>query len=236
MFSNFIQSKFQDIQLFSFEKIQFNQFGICYLPHFLDDNGVSSILDNINAISNEHISKYASFEPYSNTIKVIPYLDKDSDFYYDFVRNHIFQELSFFLLDKKVTPLFAEFFNKAEIVGSFSPPHQDQVYYDKHFQDEEAISFWIALDDSFPINGGMLYSLNYNSHLYPHKQSKEIGFSLELETTSSNEFFPIPVRKGDCIIHNSLVAHLSLQNKSNWNRRALVVNYRTSSYRENFIK
>lgn len=236
MFSDFTISKTKDINLYSFEKLQYNSFGMCFIPHLLNSDGINIVLENINLISEKHINKYATFEENSNEIKVIPYLDKDSDFFFDFVRNSLFKDLSFFLLNKKVTPLFAEFFCKTKRVGSYSPPHQDQIFYDKHFQEEDAISFWIALDDSFPENGGLSYSLNYNSSLHPHKKSMEKGFSLELENASKEEFFPIPVKKGDCIIHNSLIAHMSAENKSNFKRRALVVNYRTSSYRDKFIR
>src|SRR5690606_39873842 len=68
-------------------------------------------------------------------------IDNISDYFYDFARHSYFSKLSEIFLNKKTTVLFCEYFNKSSLNGSFSPPHQDQAYYNEHFSDELALAF-----------------------------------------------------------------------------------------------
>lgn len=232
-FNKKIKDKIEKSYLY--EKLIFNYLGFCHIPNFLDENKIDEILNEINKIHPKHLNESAVFED-NGEIKVIPYVDKFSGFLYDFTRHEYFLDLSEIFLNKKTTPLFCEYFNKPKLIGTFSPPHQDQAYYNEHFSDEKAIAFWIALDDSTPENGCLYYSTKKIDNLLPHSTSTEVGFSKMLTEENLKDYIPIFAKKGDCIIHHSLVPHFSTKNISEQNRRAIVINYRTSSYRDKNFK
>lgn len=214
-----------------YEVLIFKQLGFCHIPNFLNEAAVNEIVRNLDTIGESHIAKHSAREK-DGSVKVISYLDKTSDFFYDFMRHSHFKLITELLLSKKSTPLFCEYFNKIKYYGSFSPPHQDQIYYNEHFNDEVAIAFWISLDDVTDQNGYLQYFPGNGQSLQKHSQSKEIGFSKQLTSYNLEDYIPIFPKKGDCVIHHSLVPHFSNSNKSNKDRRAIVVNYRTSSYRQ----
>lgn len=229
IFSSELLSKLQ-FQL-PYEKEVFRCLGFCHITNFISVDKIDSLLNELSLIRQSHIDAYASFEE-NKEIKVLPYIDKVSDFYYDFTRHEVFRLLSEIFLNKKTTPLFCEYFNKPKLFGTFSPPHQDQAYYNDHFSDETALAFWIALDDATIDNGCLHYSTKHQDSLLPHLISNDVGFSKMLPSEDLSEYIPVIAKKGDCVIHHGLVPHFSGKNTSNGDRRAVVVNYRTSSFRQ----
>lgn len=200
---------------------------------FITTSTVEMLQDEINKLI-KNASSLSTYRLYCNSngdVVVMNRLDKESDFLYDFIRNQKLIEIASFLLGKYAMPLHAEYFSKPAKSSTPSPPHQDHIFYQDHFEDELAISFWIALDNVSENSGALEYAIPANKILLPHKSSTAVDFDFELKDTKDFAFQKVPVACGGCIVHDSYVVHRSQKNLSNQPRRAVVLNYRGSPYR-----
>jgi hypothetical protein len=207
--------------------------GYCRFDKFITPKTVELLLNEIQDLTEKALpsSTYGVYRNPHNSILVMNRVDKESDFLYDFVRHQRLIEIASALLGKAAMPLHVEYFSKPTENSSASPPHQDHIFYQEHFDDELAISFWIALDDVGEKSGALQYASPTTKVLLPHKPSAAIDFDFELEDASNFSFQSVPVACGGCIVHHSYAVHRSLQNESKQPRRAIVFNYRGSPYR-----
>ncbi|MCX5658549.1 MAG: phytanoyl-CoA dioxygenase family protein [Planctomycetota bacterium] len=116
-----------------------------------------------------------------------------------------------------------EWFNKPAKIGAMTPPHQDGYYF--MLEPNEALTFWLALEEVDQSNGCIRYIPG--SHLTgvrPHARTDVLGFSQGITDfgpdDSANEKCMI-VSPGDLLVHHSLCIHRADANKSNRSRRAL---------------
>jgi ectoine hydroxylase-related dioxygenase (phytanoyl-CoA dioxygenase family) len=159
-------------------------------------------------------------------------LDRMSELLYEIARSPLLIETSGQLLGRPVVSLHVEYFAKPPRSPYRAPPHQDHASYASHFSDEDAIAIWIPLHD-VPLGCGCLEFANtFTPHsLLPHTLSDEFGFGAELSDSSHLDFDPVPVDAGSCIAHSSFAVHRSGPNDADFERRAVVFNYRTSAYK-----
>lgn len=233
----------KDIQKFSKENNQlkryfFRNYGFVVFDNFFTESGITKIENDLIEVLNnkentDFIKEKGKFEVDNKSIKVLPAIDRISPLLYELNRNKYLLNILEELCDIPITPLFTEYFNKDSKVGSFSPPHQDQIFYNDHFNDELGLAIWFPLFSSANReNGGLSYSLNkdYLNKLYEHTFSKNKfpGFSYELNDYDLDDFIDINIPRGGAVIHHSFVPHFSHSNTSEKNRKALAINFRTS--------
>jgi len=164
-------------------------------------------------------------------IVVMNKIDKVSDYLFNLARHPVMMAVAEQLLGKPAIPLHVEYFCKPAEHSSPTPAHQDHVFYEEHFNDELALSFWIALDDVARDSGALEYGADAQMQLLPHVDSPTIDFDFQLAETKGITFAIVPTPRGGCIVHHSYAVHRTGDNTSGSPRRAIAFNYRGSSYR-----
>ena len=142
-------------------------------------------------------------------------------------KNKILSQLAKVLLNDSLKDFGSELFAKPANVGLASPMHQDNYYW--CLNNANGLTIWIALDDSSKNNGGVFYfNKSHKLGLLEHTLSYAPGSSQTLKYPEGMQSFKkiIPnIRKGDCLIHHSLVVHGSNKNLSSFARRGLTIRY-----------
>ena len=118
-----------------------------------------------------------------------------------------------------------ELFAKPPRVGSAVPIHQDNGYF--NLDPPDALTLWIALDESTEENGCVRYARgSHRGGLLPHKASLVPGNSWGLakppEASTLDEVKGL-LAPGDAMIHNCCTLHWSLPNLTDRARRGLLV-------------
>ena len=174
---------------------------------------------------------YGVVQDVRGEVLVMNRIDKVSDYLFDLARHPVMMTVAERLLGKPAMSLHVEYFCKPREHSSPTPPHQDHIFYEEHFDDELAISLWIALDDVGPDSGALEYSTPSPMQLLPHIQSPAIDFDFQLTETTGFSFVQAPVPRGGCVAHHSYAVHRAGYNQSGVQRRAIAFNYRGSDYR-----
>ena len=143
------------------------------------------------------------------------------------------------LLEDNISEFGAELFSKPAKVGLGSPMHQDNYYW--CLNNPNAVTIWIALEDSSKENGGVYYlSKSHKLGLLEHTASNVPGSSQMIKYQEGLKVFKVdfPILKaGDCIIHHSLIAHGSKANKSKYSRIGWTLRFKSkSAYIDKFLK
>lgn len=114
--------------------------------------------------------------------------------------------------------------NKAPYTNTETPWHQDAAYWIK-MPDKRSVSCWIALDDVFEDNGCMWFVPKKKSmDILEHKHGLNKG-ALYCETDTS-EAQSVPLNSGGCTFHDGFTLHYSKGNRTESQRRALILNFR----------
>ncbi len=167
-----------------------------------------------------------------DNVLVMHNLDKVSELLFDLARSTELMHLAEVFCDKPVVPLHMEYFSKPALHSSPTPPHQDHAFYREHFDDELAVSFWIALDEVGSTRAPLQFVPCKEKSLFPHGKSETKDFEFQLiNLPRDNDYVTVPISKGSCIVHHSFTVHRSAPNQSGLSRRALVFNYRGSDFR-----
>jgi ectoine hydroxylase-related dioxygenase (phytanoyl-CoA dioxygenase family) len=110
-------------------------------------------------------------------------------------------------------------FLKPAYEGSEKPLHQDNSYF-RVTPNNQAVTCWIAVDDSTENNGCMRYIPgSHKLGLIPHKQLSPAHLTPE-QPFSEDKEVPTPVPAGSAIFHDLLCLHSSKANTSPNSRRA----------------
>lgn len=114
--------------------------------------------------------------------------------------------------------------NKAPHTNTETPWHQDAAYWIK-MPDKRSVSCWIALDDVYEDNGCMWFIPKTESvDVLKHYPMPNKG-ALYCETDTS-ESQCVPLKSGGCTFHDGFTLHFSKGNKTESQRRALILNFR----------
>ena len=166
-----------------------------------------------------------------------PYKDRDINFIEINNKKYLssFHELSDLKLIKKfatqkkiikiakkvlsASPKFrkCELFAKPAKYGIAAPNHQDNYYW--NLSNPNAITFWIALDNSSKKNGAVhYYEGSHKLGLLKHKSSHVKGSSQTIAKKNVLKKFKkvVPsLMAGDALVHHSLIVHGSGPNRTN---------------------
>jgi len=109
--------------------------------------------------------------------------------------------------------------------------HQDMAYW-PDTPDTRAATVWLAIDDSTVENGCMQFvpATNEEPALRPHHPvfgGRGTSHALGTALRPDDHVAAVPIRRGDCTVHNERVMHGSGGNLSSGYRRAYVVAYRS---------
>lgn len=115
-------------------------------------------------------------------------------------------------------------------VGSGTPWHQDEAYFDPRYE-HATLTFWMPLQDVGPEDGCMIYvpgspqmgMLEHRSlHGDTHTHSFECAVSFK-----QDQCVTVPLRAGDCVIHGQRTLHCSTNNESSIDRYAYILTFVT---------
>ena len=134
------------------------------------------------------------------------------------------------LIKDKSKNFGSEFFAKPAKYGLKSPVHQDNFYWSlSPLNKNKGLTIWISLNKSDKKNGGVFYFKgSHKIGLLNHVPSHAPGSSQTVKNLKRLKRFSKVYPKlnpGDCLIHNTMVAHGSEPNKSNLPRRGITLRY-----------
>ena len=135
------------------------------------------------------------------------------------------------LLNDDVGNFGAELFAKPPKVGLAVPPHQDNYYW--CLSSHNALTVWIAIDESNKKNGAIYYyEKSQELGLLEHTPSFVPGSSQVIKYQKPLSLFKKitpTLLPGDCIIHNSVIVHGSTANRSINPRKGWTIRYKAKS-------
>jgi len=123
---------------------------------------------------------------------------------------------------------YCELFAKPAKNGLPSPDHQDNYYWG--VKGSNALTFWVALDNSNKTNGCVhYYDGSHKYGILEHEASFAKGSSQKVSDIHFLKKFNISypeLMPGDAIIHHSLVVHGSSPNKSKFSRKGWTIQFK----------
>src|SRR5262245_11424417 len=151
-----------------------------------------------------------------------------SDYFAELARDADLLKLIGVLVNGIPNLVAVELFAKPSRVGSAVPYHQDNAYF--NYSPPDALTCWIALDESNLTNGCVYYGRgSHRQGVLPHIASHIQGNSLKLmdpPDPSDVDEIPGVLKRGGAIIHHCCLFHRSEQNASVKPRRGLLLVYR----------
>ena len=121
----------------------------------------------------------------------------------------------------------AVYFAKPKKTGLAAPEHQDNFFW--NLSNGNAITVWIALTNSNHKNGGIYYFNSFHKYgILDHKKSFMKGTSQTIKSKNFlKKFLKVcpSLKRGDALIHHSLIVHGSKENKSNFSRRGITFQF-----------
>lgn len=210
-------------------KQQFDADGFVHVEGFMNPEEVEDleanlarfIRDIVPILSLGDVMYEDQAEPES--LKYIGNLQIHDSHFAQFLWNPRIVRLAEALLQDAVVPQHVQFFNKPPGLGKATPAHQDGYYF--CLEPNEALTLWLALDNIDDENGALHYVKgSHKKGLFPHSASYVLGFSQGLRegrSTDLGEEVTCRVRRGDCLLHHSLIIHSAEANPSPRQRRAM---------------
>jgi ectoine hydroxylase-related dioxygenase (phytanoyl-CoA dioxygenase family) len=109
--------------------------------------------------------------------------------------------------------------------------HQDMAYWPET-PDTRTATIWLALDDSTLDNGCMRFvpATAHEPSLRPHAPvfgGRGTSHALGTNLRDDDAIVPMPIRRGDCTVHNERVMHGSGGNTTGGFRRAYILAFRS---------
>jgi ectoine hydroxylase-related dioxygenase (phytanoyl-CoA dioxygenase family) len=221
------------------DRTRFLQEGFTTFAAFVDEAGAARLEQEINhllQVADEPNRLFGVVRDGHGQITVMNNIDKRSDYLYDLARDAEWLDAAARLLGKPAQPLHVEYFAKPAGAARPTPPHQDHQFYVDHFDDELAITFWVALDQVSESNGALRYRVPAEQRLLSHAPSESPDFDYELtsdEAARSARWLLAEIPRGGCVAHHSFAVHAAGSNRTSMPRRAVAFNYRGSPWRAN---
>ena len=110
---------------------------------------------------------------------------------------------------------------KAPHTGDEIMWHQDDYYFGVH-KKSAVVSCWITFDDATIENGCMWVIPGAHRHMVEHVQT-HAGF--KMPDVDESDAVPIELKRGECMLHDGLMPHRTLRNRTDSHRRALAIHY-----------
>lgn len=220
-------------------KINFKKYeknGWIKIKNFIKKKKIDEITNIVNIFLEKNYFKYEkrfiNYVDNQKTIKNINSFHKldDCKFIKEFSKStQLINLVQKILKTKSIKLRQAEYFAKPRKKGLASPNHQDNFFW--NLTDSNAITIWIALNRSSKKNGGVYYY--DSSHVYgilDHEKSYMKGTSQTVKNKKFLKQFNVSqpsLRKGDALIHHSLIVHGSGKNKSLYSRKGITLQFIT---------
>lgn len=107
--------------------------------------------------------------------------------------------------------------------------HQDQAYLGSDIP-IKSLNFWIPMQDTSDLNGGLIFAKSSPTYLLPHKKVIVGGVEqLAIEFDSEPDFYKEIIKKGGVSIHDNLAIHASSTNQSAQIRKAWIIHFSPTS-------
>lgn len=113
-------------------------------------------------------------------------------------------------------------------VGSGTPWHQDEAYFDPQY-DHATLTFWMPLQDVGPNDGCMTYvpgsaQMGVLEHRSLHGDPQRHAFECAV-TFNHDQSVTVPLQAGDCVVHGQRTLHCSTNNESSVDRYAYLLTF-----------
>ncbi len=224
----------------------FNANGWVIEREIFSSGEIKKIKEEIDSFLRDNINNYKGRDiNFVNDVKDLNNLNSfhkmdDCNYIKKIALNSKIYEISKKYLSSKKPDLRAcELFAKPKLYGLSAPVHQDNFYW--CVNDANALTIWLALDDTCEENGGVFYyDGSHKGGILEHTASFAKGSSQKIKDYAQLKTYNLSIpklNKGDCIIHHSLTAHGSKENKTDKNRRGLTFQYKSEkSFYDNKLK
>lgn len=212
---------------------RFKNDGFIILKGFLNSTEIDSldieveriIMEELEHLDENHVQYEAEGD---GPIKHLSAPDEYSKLFKDLLNRSENFKLIEACLGSPVESLASEVFYKSAKVGSPAPYHQDNAYL--HFEPADGAVIWIALDDTALENGAVYFSGgSFELGDLPHHETDvkifSKGLTPQLDLVRYPET-PALLKRGDASVHHILTPHRSGSNKTDDNRRGIVLNYK----------
>lgn len=204
----------------------FNRDGFVRIQAFMSAREMDDLEENTNRFIRDvapglpkTVSMYSDVNNPAS-LKQIEFLEDYDPFFATLAQKSKIQGLAEALLDEEVVSKSVQYFSKPPQFSSPTPPHQDGYYF--CLKPNVAATVWIAFDDIDEENGAILYVPG--SHLkgvIDHQASYVLGFSQGIGDDSAEYGSSVVcnVKRGDCLVHHSLMIHSAGANLSRDRKR-----------------
>ena len=217
---------------------RYHEQGYLILRNFLSEMDLKAIEAEIDRISRLNVSRFAEghlfFAKTTQIIQQIEHLEQYSRFFADMMRTdrHILDVVKS-IFDAEAISNNVSFMAKPAHVGEVVPYHQDNAYYG--YVPDDALSVWIALDDSTQENGCLrVIPGSHKKGLVRHATTGVRGISFgvadPVEPKRDGEI-AVTLNRGDTSLHHCGTFHASSSNRSNRSRRGLILFYHSAKCR-----
>jgi len=225
---------------YSKNKSYFNQHGFCVINSFFNRIELKNLNKKVKSFIQEKSKKLKGKNinfTKNKTVNTLHDVNKFDKYFKKFALKKKNLDLAKFFLDS--TPEFrkCEIFAKPAKIGMPAPPHQDNYLW--AINNNNGITFWIALDKSNKNNGGLYYlKSSHKLGLLKHENSYMPGTSQKipeklLKKKSYLRKFTPKLKPGDMLIHHCLIVHGSNANKSPKSRRGFTIQYKDKKSKYN---
>ena len=222
--------------------VQFESDGFVKIAPLFDDAKMGQIEDEVSRYVKEVapqvppsdiVYEKDALPDGSRAVRNLWRMEKYSPFFAELAQDPKITSLVRKLVHGEPEVAAVEMFAKPGRVGSAVPFHQDNAYFT--LTPPDALTCWIALDDTDEQNGCVYYGRGtHRGGLQPHKPSNVKGNSLMLaEPPAAGETDEVAgvMGRGGAILHHCVLLHRSEPNTSAKARRGLLIVYRGSHCR-----
>ncbi len=227
--------------------------GFLIIDDFLTEDEINSIEQTVKEVVKNRQGKTLPYELKSPSIRAYEegrnwlreaILNKNLDYEH----NKVFTQLMNNWID---TPAFRDFALNKEIgqmVSQLTKSQSVRISHDQiirkpaygkstewhidspfwSFNNSEALTIWIALDDMTIQNGCLYYQPESHTIIkekYPHVKQNTEDFFQSYPALKKLPSIPAEVKKGGCCIHNCLTSHGTGPNMSPYTRNAIAISF-----------
>lgn len=211
-------------------KKQFNENGFIVIKDFFGSEIIEEIKTAIISFSNWDVmrEKDVVFEgdEANRDFKYIQNINYYVPKCHKVLTNSLFDKVAE-LLGEEVYFVNMEIHNKVPKVGTFTPAHQDNFYF--QLSPPSSLTAYIPLEmHSANVNGGLKFLKGTNKlGTLNHKSSTVKAFSslLELDNPEDYEEYGTDIGPGDIVFHHANTVHYADGNTSDHHRRSLSLRF-----------
>ena len=208
----------------------FDRDGFVHIKGFMTSDEIDEMEERVNCFIRDVVpslpKSIAMYVDFANptSLKQIECLDKYDQYFSSLTTSSKITGLAKALLHDDIVPKGVHYFSKPPGLSKATPPHQDGYYF--CLTPNEAATVWLPLDDMDERNGAITYVAgSHKKGVLSHEASYVLGFSQGVASDHPSEFgreVVCRVKRGDCLVHHSLMIHSAEANASSDRQRRAV--------------